>query len=453
MKQREGCEQRCQADPVVGMLTVEVTDDWLDDLGVSLDDFASHMMGVWYFNYAQALQLAKVKPIFYIVSTKVTTTMRFKHGETGATLVVLAAPKVYSWVRRCLPERPKLMAWRFRVRLIDGLTHTAYRGMRFLLRYFSTPLFALFSELKRDHCQSLIVQEYESARFDLCVLIGRLKKVAVFATFQGGVPQNTLLRPLRPLALRFCAGLLIPAKSEAQRVKAQYSFPAEKISLLYTPVDTSMFYPATKKEQRDILGLHPDAQLVIYHGQILIDYKGLDVLMQAWGYLCQKYPDRNIGLVLVGTGRDAPDFSKLLSVSQLRQVKWVNEWIQDRNVIRRYLSSADIYVCPSRGDAFPLAMVEAMACGLPVVASEVNGIADILEGGEKSGGVLVPPGDARALSDALSRLLNDQSLTEALGRRAYCRAMSAFSMEHVGSQLKSIMVTGQSSAGLAPLKA
>ena len=438
---RSGKEE-IDTQPVVGMLTVEITDDWLDDLGVSIDDFASRMMGVWYFNYAQAFQLAKIKPVFYVVSTKVKTTLRFKHGETGAILVVLAAPKIYSWVRRWLPERPTLMAWRFRVRLIDGLTHTAYRGMRFILRYFSTPLVALFSELNRDNCKSLIVQEYESARFDLCVLLGRLKKVAVFATFQGGVSQPTLLRPLRPFALRLCAGLLIPAQNEAQRVTTQYSFPAEKVSLVYTPVDTSMFYPATKKEQRASLGLHPDAQLVIYHGQIIIDYKGLDVLIQAWGDLCRKYPDRNIGLLIIGTGRDATEFSKLLSINQVRQVKWVREWIQDRNVIRRYLSSADIYVCPSRGDAFPLAMVEAMACGLPVVSSEVNGIADILEGGENSGGVLVPPGDAGALSDALSRLLNDRSLTETLGRRAHARAISAFSMAHVGSQLRSIVVTG-----------
>jgi starch synthase len=434
-------ESPAQGQPVVGMLTVEITDDWLDDLGVSIDDFASRMMGVWYFNYAQAFQLAKIEPVFYVVSTKVKTTMRFKHGETGATIVVLPPPRLYSLIRLWLPKRPKLMAWRFQARLLEGLAHTAYRGLRFLLRYISTPLSALFAELKRDQCKSLIVQEYESARFDLCVLAGLLHKVAVFGTFQGGLPQHKLLRPLRTFALRCCAGLLIPAKNEAQRVADQYSFPNERITLIYTPVDTSVFYPSSKKEQRALLGIHPDAQLVIYHGQILIDYKGLDVLLQAWKSLCQTYPNRNMRLFVIGSGQDQEEFSRMLS-DGVPQVEWINEWIQDRNLIRRYLSSADIYVCPSRGDAFPLAMVEAMACGLPVVSSEVNGIADILEGGEQFGGVLVPPGDADALSNALSRLLTDRPLTETLGRRAHARAISAFSMAHVGAQLRSIVVTG-----------
>lgn len=433
-----------QAQPVVGILTVEVFDDWLDDLGVSLDVFTSQMMGTWVFNYLQALKLAEVEPILYVISSKVGASIRLTHGATGAAIVLLPPPRIYRLIRRWLPTRPKLMAWHFRGRVRDGLAHTAYRALRFFLRYLATPIFALFSELKRDRCQSLLVQEYESARFDLCVLLGRLKKVAVFGTFQGGLPHHTVFRPLRPLALRLCAGLLIPAKNEAKRVMNQYGFPSEKISLLYTPVDLSIYHPDSKKEQRDSLGLPQDAQLVMYHGDIHLSYKGLDVLLDAWKHVCERQPDRNIRLVVIGTGRDADEFSRLLTVNNIKQVQWVKQWIQDRSLIQRYLSSGDIYVFPSRGDACPNSVIEAMACGLPVVASEVNGIADILEGGERSGGMLVPSGNACGLSEALDRLLKDQALTQGLGQRARQRAISAFSMNDVGSQLRAIMLTGQS---------
>lgn len=440
---RKDMNEERQAQPVVGILTVEVFDDWLDDLGVSLNAFTSQMMGSWMFNYMQALQMVRVKPVLYCVSTRVKTPTRFTHGPTGATITLLPPPGLYRLVRHWLPKRPKPDAGQVEAGGTGGLKGLAYKGIRFLLRYFSTPLFPLFSELHRDGCRSLLVQEYESARFDLCVLLGKLKQVAVFGTFQGGLPHNTLLRPLRPLALSLCDGLLIPAKNEAKRVMIRYSFPAEKITLLYTPVDLSIFHPGSKMEQRALLGLPSEALLVIYHGEIHLSYKGLDVLLNAWSQVCQSRSDRDVRLVIIGTGRDAAEFSTLLSVNHIRKLEWVNQWIQDRCLIQRYLSSADIYVFPSRGDACPNAVIEAMACGLPIVASEVNGIADILEGGERSGGVLVPPGNAYALGQALGRLLDDKALTQELGQRAKCRAEASFSMEATGKQLSAVMLNGR----------
>ena len=124
-------------------------------------------------------------------------------------------------------------------------------------------------------------------------------------------------------------------------------------------------------------------------------------------------------------------------------MKWVDQWVHHRGLIRRYLSSADVYVFPSRGDACPNAVIEAMACGLPIVASNVNGIRDILEGDEQSGGLLVPPGDARALAQALGRVLNDHALARDLRLRAQYRAGKNFSMELVGKQLRSFLLNGR----------
>jgi glycosyltransferase involved in cell wall biosynthesis/GT2 family glycosyltransferase len=446
----EGEGRQSQSEPMVGMLTVEVTDDWLDELGISLEDFTSRMMGVWYFNYSQALRHVDVGSIFYFVSTKVSRTTRFIHAETGSTFVVLPPPRLYRLLRRWLPKAPQLMAWRFEMRLLDGLSHTIYRGTRFLLRYVSTPIGALFAEMKRDGCEALIVQEYESARFDMCALMGWIKSVPVFGTYQGGLPQSTIFRPFRPLAMRLCAGLLVPARNEATRITKDYALPVTKTSLIYTPVDTATFYPISKAEQRASLGIRRETRVVIYHGQIIFDYKGLDILLEAWERLCRSNPHRDILLMLVGTGRDAVELSHRLSMNKHLKVKWVNNWIRDRREIRRHLASADIYVCPSRGDAFPLAMIEAMACGLPVVASNVNGIADILDDGEGYGGVLVPPGNPDALSQALDKVLLDSTFAQRLGQRARERAISAFSMERIGHQLKALLLSKTSQKHLTP---
>ena len=370
---------------------------------------------------------------FYIYKKKKNPTTRLRHAETGTPLVVLPPPKLYRWIRHCIPQRPKLMGWRFDTTLRQGFRHSAYRAIRFLLRYLSTPLRALFAELRRDRCQSLIVQEYESARFDLCVLAGWWKKISVFGTYQGGLPQHAIMRPLRSLAMRHCAGLLIPARNEVQRAMKDYGIPNEKLFLTYTPVDTSAFFPLSRNEQRSLLGIPHDAKVAIYHGQILIDYKGLDVLLQAWKHLCEESPDPTRKLLVIGTGQDANAFARMLR--GIPQVEWKNEWVQDRREIQRYLCSSDLYVCPSRGDAFPLAVIEAMACGLPVLASDVNGMMDIFEREENFGGVLVEPGKVAPLSDNLARLLNDPALRLRLGRQAYGRVISAFSMERIGWQL------------------
>jgi starch synthase len=117
----------------------------------------------------------------------------------------------------------------------------------------------------------------------------------------------------------------------------------------------------------------------------------------------------------------------------------VDEYVRDRTAIQRYLSAADVYTLPSRHEGFPVAPIEAMASGLPVVAADAPGVPDILEGGEASGGIVVPRGDATALAEALGRLLDDEAWGHELGKRARYRVENYFSLEAIGKQLREFM--------------
>ena len=90
--------------------------------------------------------------------------------------------------------------------------------------------------------------------------------------------------------------------------------------------------------------------------------------------------------------------------------------------IAALLSASDLFVLFSRWEGFGLAVVEAMASGLPVVVANVTGLNEIVRG-EHDGGILVPPGDKAALSNALRRLIGDPELRVELGNRARSRAM------------------------------
>jgi glycosyltransferase involved in cell wall biosynthesis len=433
-----------RSQPVVGILLNDWFDEWLDSLGMSLDTFANHMMGSWVFNYVQALQAVGVRSVLVCVSTQVSTLTRVTHCPTGATILILPPSRMYQIVKRWLPKPLESAAGNSFPTARVSLLKRARMVVDFLTEsYLATPFIALFRELQHEGCRSLLVQDYESVRFDLCVLFARLKHVQVCGTFTGALPHKWFLRPLRRLALGLCAGLAIGARIEAERVQAQYRVPDDRVSLIYSPVDLGIFYPSPKDQMRASLGIPALVKLAIYHGRIELQYKGLDVLLDAWKQLCENRGDQEIRLLLIGTGSDAVEFGKLLSTKKLPGVEWLNQWVHDRGLIRRYLSAADVYVFPSRGDVCPNAVIEAMACGLPIVASNVNGIEDLLEGGEQSGGLLVPPGDARALAEALGRVFDNQALTCELGRRARCRVEKCFSMEAVGKQLSVLLLSGR----------
>ena len=121
-------------------------------------------------------------------------------------------------------------------------------------------------------------------------------------------------------------------------------------------------------------------------------------------------------------------------------VTWLDRYLTDRGELAVLLAAADLYAFPSRHEGFPVAPIEALASGLPVVAADAPGIAEILPGGDADGGVVVPRGEAAALADALAALIGDAGRRAELGRRARRRAAEAFSPEAVGRELRRVLI-------------
>jgi glycosyltransferase involved in cell wall biosynthesis len=263
----------------------------------------------------------------------------------------------------------------------------------------------------------------------------------VFATFQGGDRQMSHLdQSLRPLAMQGCTGLIVATQTEAQRVQIRYGIPCTKVARIFNPMDVTTWRAIDRSEARAALGIPLDAHVAVYHGRIEIDRKGLDILMNAWKQICRDRPGRDLRLLLVGTGSDADKLRDLIATLQLQGITWVDEYVRDRSAIQRFLSAADVYTLPSRHEGFPVALLEAMACGLPVVAADAPGVPDILEGGDASGGLVVPRGDATALASALGRVLDNEPWGRELGKLARYRVEEFFSLEAIGKQLHDFLL-------------
>jgi starch synthase len=97
------------------------------------------------------------------------------------------------------------------------------------------------------------------------------------------------------------------------------------------------------------------------------------------------------------------------------EVVWIDRYVHDSAEIAGYLRAANIYCLPSRHEGFAVAALEAMACGLPVVAADVPGVSDVFRTGRSSAGIVVKPENPEELAGALGELIDSPERVRALG--------------------------------------
>jgi glycosyltransferase involved in cell wall biosynthesis len=230
-------------------------------------------------------------------------------------------------------------------------------------------------------------------------------------------------------------GLLIGPRKEAKAVKKRYDLPPEAITIVGNPIDVEQWQPGDRSAARAELGLSEEAAVACWHGRIDIRRKGLDILVEAWRQVCAERPGADLRLLLCGGGAGKERLRQLMEEAGLRGVRWHDEYTTDRMVVRRQLAASDVFAFPSRHEGFAVAPMEAMACGRAVVACDAPGVADLLRGGEKAGGIVVARKDADALAGAMGKLLDDRELAWRVGEAARARIEETYSPEAIGEGL------------------
>lgn len=175
-------------------------------------------------------------------------------------------------------------------------------------------------------------------------------------------------------------------------------------------VDLDVFRPRPREDARRALGLDPDRPVVLFSSFERNDRrKGGEVLAAALALL------QDVDFQLAVLGPDAEGFDR--PVTELGTVH------DDERLALAY-AAADVFVLPALAENLPNVAIEAIACGTPVVASNVGGIPDAVRDGET--GLLVTPGDAASLADGIRRLLADDELRARLGAQARSVAEAEF---------------------------
>ncbi|MBM4434764.1 MAG: glycosyltransferase [Chloroflexi bacterium] len=225
------------------------------------------------------------------------------------------------------------------------------------------------------------------------------------------------------------------AVSEAVRRSAIARLGVDPARVVTIPdgVDTKALTPASPDERaaaRRELGLPRDASVVAVVGR-LVPLKGHATLLDAVARLRGASPA--LRLLVAGGGALEPE---LRALAARLGVGDVVRFLGPRGDVRGIHAASDVLAAPSLSEGFGLAVVEAMAAGLPCVASRTGGLAEIVEDGAT--GFLVMPRDPADLADALRRLLGDAELRHRFGDRARAVAQARYDVRDSAGRLEDL---------------
>jgi glycosyltransferase involved in cell wall biosynthesis len=199
---------------------------------------------------------------------------------------------------------------------------------------------------------------------------------------------------------------------------AAHDFIPTNVLLIPNGVDTSRFYPVSEDASDS-----QRSQTVVCIARLSYE-KGLDVLLQAWHLVHKELPDAR--LIVAGKG---PLQAQLAYIVKALDIEECVEFLGLQSDVAAVLHRGGIATLPSRWEGMPNAILEAMACGLPCVATRVSGTEDIIT--HEVNGLLVEPEDYQGMAQALLALLRDPALSSAYGKAALEKIEQDYTLGHI----------------------
>lgn len=254
--------------------------------------------------------------------------------------------------------------------------------------------------------------------------------------------QRRIFHAMEWLGARCSHRVICLHEEDARICREQLGLPAEQVVVLANGIDLKKFRPLTvgadRAALRRSLGLPVNRQLILMVGR-LWEQKNPGGLVAAYRRLWAA-GDPGADLVLVGDGELQPELAKVVQEAGLTEHVHFLGWRTDTPELLR---TSDIFVLPSRWEGMPLAILEAMGSGLPVVVSDIPGNRHLVEDGAQ--GLLFPVEDDQALATSLRRLIDQPALRQQLGKAGRQKVVAEHDVQHRVEQMSSLyrQVLGQ----------
>ncbi len=230
--------------------------------------------------------------------------------------------------------------------------------------------------------------------------------------------------------MRAADRLIAATPAELAQLQWLYGCEPRKIAVIPPGVDLTHFYPIPQDEAREVVGIPASDKNILFVGRVE-PLKGIDTLIQAIGMMTQHgiVDRRSLSVTIVGgdpEGLGGELSPEMLRLQELRNQHGVGDVVtfigkRGQDTLPYYYSAADVVVMPSHYESFGMVALEAMACGTPVVASEVGGLAFLIKDHET--GFHIRGEDADALCDRLTALITNATIRAQMGRNARAHAL------------------------------
>ena len=235
--------------------------------------------------------------------------------------------------------------------------------------------------------------------------------------------------------------IIAATEAEHKQLVDLYSVDPQKITIIPPGVNTNHFYPIPQDEAKEAIGIPVQDRMALFVGRIE-PLKGLDTLVRAMGILkrtCKTFRCPHYLAIIGGDPEEDPDemSAEMVRIQNLCEELGLDDMIlflgkRSQTTLPYYYAAAEVVVMPSHYESFGMVALEAMACGTPVIASRVGGLAHLIKDGVT--GYFVPAQDPEALAAKLRLLFNDEQLHTRLSTQAATYAHE-FCWESITAQM------------------
>ncbi|MCX6056663.1 MAG: glycosyltransferase family 4 protein [Chloroflexi bacterium] len=229
------------------------------------------------------------------------------------------------------------------------------------------------------------------------------------------------------------AQMLVAVSERMHQIALLEGVKAERISVIQNGIQPMPFEGEHRLEVRKDAGIGADDPFLLSVGR-LVHVKAHEVLVSAMPAVLKEFPNAKVGICGDGVLRGDLE-AQIKSLGLEGAVKLFGE----QNNVAKFLSSADVFILPSRSEGLPIALLEAMSAGLPVIATKLEGVGEVVLEGVH--GLFAPVDNPEALAEVILKLLRDQDLREHIGAAAKQHVNESYSLDRMGKQYLNLIFT------------
>jgi len=270
-------------------------------------------------------------------------------------------------------------------------------------------------EMKPDLIQGILFQANQMSK-----LAGRLAGIKLRLCAIHTFDESASKAVLEKLTSRFATRYVVAPEALKKFCVDRYSIPPDKILVIWNGIRFEKTQ-TDRKPMLDKLGLAPGLKIIGAIGRLHRE-KGQDILLRSFSRLTGEFPE--LRLVIVSDGPERQNLEALAKSLGVGERVIFTGFVPEPE---KYFSVFDLFVLPSRIEAMPMILMQAMAHAKPIVATNVGGVSELID--DNKTGILTPAEDESSMSRSIARILSDPELSKQLGAGAKMKAQKEFSLD------------------------